>query len=1081
MTPLLLGDTWDGLAAKLLDPQSPLAPWWGHFSRLGRTEPVWYSPYTVLTAALTGEAADIARARQAFLRFVALQAEGEASIDAQYHTHVVTAPLGRWAIFYDWIADRGWFSAAEDRQVRDYLLHFGNLFALQHVQSRRLDFDNQVLANAFGATAVGYVLGYKRGDSALARRMYHSGLAALQMLLARIPAGGYSGEGSTYQEHVVAPLTLLSALLVEEITGVALVRGETPVARAIREMLALSYDMIGPNGLLPAWDDHGFQPATNKMVLAYQARLTGDPRPLAAIRDLHLWYRPTMPAWEIDDRLWTLVWWPMALESAPAFHAAPWLREEIGGALVDQSRGLRLFQYWDQCYGVPFSGRAQVDPNAITLEAFGSPLLVDGNGTLDPALAPVPTAPVLAYIGERTRASVGEYLFSAWGVRSTEDELTRMAMNGSVSGANALILDGESWYVPLAARQGHGEALHAHGELQVLRSDATAIYRDRYDVSAVTRASMLVAGRYLLISDRVRAATPHAITWQAFLRRHVVQDGACVRVETPELVRCDLIPLQAGTWNVTPVSGYPKNLDAGESARAQFTVPASADARLDMALLPQVGYRVVEDLTAGWERTVAGEVTAVSLTSAYLSDSMASPESPRIYRRRVAVDQVADRRLYFSLDIAGVGIRLLVNGVEVVPTMAQARGIWPESSTYLPLFFDLSAAVREGDNLLELIAPYFHGESVCGSARLCEAIALPAIEVQCVGEDAFTVTVGAERDDLLVERTQGCAPWLDGETDARYAVRSAAGTVTACAVTRLQLDGLSVQSTCPLDLYWSPDGASLSALPLGAHVTLGWAGGEVQIEAHGALQIVYQGDRPYPLTLDIAADQQVLANGIRVHAADGQPHRAHPVVLSPNTMAPVLPTSAEAVYRLAEVAGVRAGEVLMEALRADEWTVQLAAADVIGRLGLVAAVPALLALFTAAETELPYPPLRKCWQGSKMLRGSTDEGPDPDLPLPLGVKRWRLKRAVVTALGKVGDSRAVAPLEAALLRCDDFFPVLSQLAVALGRLGAPSSLPVLEGCGHHAEVNLRYHAQLAAALLRGEIERAAFEAQVGAV
>ncbi|MHB9023058.1 MAG: HEAT repeat domain-containing protein [Armatimonadota bacterium] len=1081
--PLLVGDTWDGIAGKLQGPRSALAPQWQHFIRLSRSDPEWYAPYTVLTAVLTKDAEDCARARQAFLRFVELQAEGEISIDAQYHTHVVTAPLGRWAIYYDWIADLGWFSPAEDRRVREYLLHFGNIFALQHVQSRRLEFDNQVLANAFSATAVGHVLGYKRGDSALARRMYHSGLAALQIMLARIPAGGYSGEGSTYQEHVVAPLTLLSALLIEEITGVAMLRGETPVARSIQEMLALAYDTMGPSGLLPAWDDYGFQAATNKMVLTYLARLTQDPRPLAAIRDLHLWYRPTLPAWELDDRLWTLLWWPATMNAAvPSFQAAPWMRPEICGALVDQPRQLRLFQYWDRCYGVPFSGRAQVDPNAITLEAFGSPILVDGNGELDPALAPVPTASVLTYIGERTRASVGEYFFSAWGVRSTEEELTRRAMSGSVSCANALILDGESWYVPLSPVQGHGEALHAHGELQVLRSDATAIYRDRYDVSAVTRTSVLVKGQYLLVSDRVCAATPHQVTWQAFLRRQVTHDSLRMTVETPELVHCDLIPLQPGTWALAPVSNYPKNLDEGKSVRTQFTVPASCDVRLDMALLPQLGYQIVEDITDGWECTIAGKVSTVSLTSAYLNDPMEAPETPRTYRRQVIVERAASRELYLNLGIASSELRVLVNGVAIAPTATQTRGIWQESSTYLPFFFDLSSALREGGNEITLIAPYFHGETICGPARLCEPLTVSPVGVQRTGEDTFSITVGTEHDELIVERTQRCAPWLDGETDARYAVRSAAGAVTACAVTRLQLPGgVSFQSSCPLDFCWSQERASLSALPRGALVTLQWEGGDVRIKAHGALQIVYHGHHTYPLALDIEPEQQVLVNGVCMHAADGMPHRAHSVLLSPVAAAPSAPIVAEEVYRLAEVYGAQAGDMLVDALRSDDWTVQLAAADVIGELGLTQAVPMLLTLFAEAEAEIPYPPLRKCWRGSKRLRLSNDEGSDPDLPMPIGVKRWRVKRAVVTALGKLGDQRAVVPLEQALLRCDDFFPVQSQLAVALGRLGASSSIAVLERCLHHAEVNLRFHAQLSYALLCGELDPQIFEAQVGSV
>ncbi len=113
-----------------------------------------------------------------------------------------------------------------------------------------------------------------------------------------------------------------------------------------------------------------------------------------------------------------------------------------------------------------------------------------------------------------------------------------------------------------------------------------------------------------------------------------------------------------------------------------------------------------------------------------------------------------------------------------------------------------------------------------------------------------------------------------------------------------------------------------------------------------------------------------------------------------------------------------------------------------------------------------------------MLRNPSDEeGLEPELPMPISVKRWRVKRAVITALGRIGDQRAVAPLEKALVRCNDFFPVTSQLAVALGRLGSPTSIPILETFLHHAEVNTQVHARMSLRLLNGEIDRATFEAQ----
>jgi HEAT repeat protein len=90
-----------------------------------------------------------------------------------------------------------------------------------------------------------------------------------------------------------------------------------------------------------------------------------------------------------------------------------------------------------------------------------------------------------------------------------------------------------------------------------------------------------------------------------------------------------------------------------------------------------------------------------------------------------------------------------------------------------------------------------------------------------------------------------------------------------------------------------------------------------------------------------------------------------------------------------------------------------------------------------------------------------------------------VKRAVVCALGKLGDLRAVAPLEAAMIRCTDFFPVTSVLPIALARLGSPSSIPILERHTQHAELNTRLHARLGLALLKGEIDRATFEDRVG--
>lgn len=1079
-TPLLMKCTLDELRAKLKDPASPLAPWWQHMLTLARRDPVWFSPYTMLAAAVTNDATYRKLAHDNLMRFVELAAEGEISNDAQYHTHVTAAPVGRWAVFYDWVADMGILSKQEDTAFRQAMLDHALLFPLQHLQSRVKSFDNQIFSNAFAGATIGYVFGIKRGDNALARELFSRGLMWLQELVGRLPDGGYSPEGSTYHEQVVLPLTVLGASFIEEVTGLPVFeKGLPPLHRPVDLLLKTSCRMIGPAGLLPAWDAYGFQAASIKCGLVCLARRTRDPNPLAIIRDLGMWYRTAHPAWEIDDRLWTLVWWPADLTIPAAAEFRPWLVPEIAGSLQSREGHTRLFQYWDECGGVPSSGRSKVDPNAVTLEAFDSPILLDGAGRPDNKVLPLPLEAIAAYIGERTIESVQEYVFSAWRGKITREQAVEMAMNGSVGMANALVFDKESWYVPLAPRHGKGECLHVAGPLQVVRSNSTVYYTDRYDVSRVTRSSILVHGRYGLVSDRVIAKSPHALTWQAFLREEAKVDGDHVTIHTPEQVRCDVIPLQAGGLVLTPIPGYPTHLAEGRSVRVEHTVASGSDVRIDVALVPQTCLDLVADLTDGWKRDVAGASSAVSLVDAYLSDPGTQQDKPRRFQRTVALKPVAGSRYFVSANMGGKGLSLTVNGKTFEPN-TPSRGIWTESVVFLPRFFDITSAVKPGDNTFVFEAPYFHGESVRGPIRLCREQATQPVKAERVGKDTFRVRIGKETDDLLVDRETGVGPWAGGETDARYAVLTADGTVAAADVMTLSLpNGLRLRSQAPCDLVWKSGQVELSHLTGNCQVEVVWKEGHLAVESSGMLAVAYSGKASVKLTLQLPQPRTLSING-RTPGLRGGPGDETVVLDLAPAVPPAghMPASAEDVYALAQACGASAAKLFIDALKSPDWRVQMAAADMTGRFGLRDAVPALLELFTESEKELPYPPLTKWWVWSKMLRGPDREvGPDPTLPMPIAVKRWRVRRAVITALGRIGDHRAVAPIEKALTRCDDFFPVTSQLAVALGRLGSPSSIPVLQRNYHHAEYNTQVHSRLSLALLKGEIDRAAFEAQ----
>jgi hypothetical protein len=67
--------------------------------------------------------------------------------------------------------------------------------------------------------------------------------------------------------------------------------------------------MIGsPGSLLAPWDHYGWQRKINLAAIAYWAAATGQ---TAALADaVTVWDRKTYIAWNNDDRMWALIYWP---------------------------------------------------------------------------------------------------------------------------------------------------------------------------------------------------------------------------------------------------------------------------------------------------------------------------------------------------------------------------------------------------------------------------------------------------------------------------------------------------------------------------------------------------------------------------------------------------------------------------------------------------------------------------------------------------------------------------------------------------------------------------------------------------
>lgn len=325
-------------------PSVQLDDMWSHFCLLARNNPCWLSAYSVLAWLVTDDELYRESAREHFLSLARNTDLGLVSDEVQTHTHTATAPLTHTMVFFDWIYGTGLLTPEEEKFFAEKLLDFACQTALVQLQGRARAFDNQILANAAGATFTGFVIGRRFGMHGQVRQLYETGHQWLIDQLGRLASDCYSLEGSTYHELIVLPLITLSTAFLEEVDGIAVyeqgLNGGTPA----RDWLITYEKMIGESGLLPGWDQYGVMRASVKLPLAYRSFRDSCPIPLAKISITDMWYPLCLSTWEMVDRLWALIWWNDNLEIPSVAIQQDWMNKQIGGALHDSKTRARVFQ-----------------------------------------------------------------------------------------------------------------------------------------------------------------------------------------------------------------------------------------------------------------------------------------------------------------------------------------------------------------------------------------------------------------------------------------------------------------------------------------------------------------------------------------------------------------------------------------------------------------------------------------------------------------------------------------------------------------------------------------------------------------
>jgi hypothetical protein len=558
---------------------------WSSVRRRAQAAPERYPWFCPFVALVTGAEQDLESARRVIRDYVATFDAQGFGMGLQFHFWCFAFPHARWSLYFQWLQSLNAWAPAEADAIQAALLDFQyvNFFYGMRTKPEPECVDNQTMSLCYSNALLGHLFG---ASSAIARRIMRDGLRRLPDVIGGIPPSGYTGEGSTYMDHVVGPSIPFVVELLEAAEGGDWFSRALPPhggsAEAVARMIAREWM---PNGLYLPWDHYGYGWPTRSCI-AYGAHRTGDPLFLTLLERAN-WSKDSSVGWGFDDLIWALTWWPETRTSPHEACAASWCAPEEGAALVSRDRELYLMQMWDAAAPTPI--RAHVNPNALVLSAYGSPLTIDG----------VAEKSCTAFHYDDTWIALKNMTFttqrSNYGI-------------GCAGGHGVLLVDGWESMRPMSDYP-QARLLDYDETVPTVATDVTPIYSERWpDTRRVARRSTLVDDRFWLIEDLAAFADEHEVVSRWYLRPDAQPADRGVVIKTAEGVRLHLWPLLGpDAHTVVPVPGYPERLD-GASLQVDFRQRGRACRWLWLAW-PEHTRRVALDCADGWQ--VAADPGAV--------------------------------------------------------------------------------------------------------------------------------------------------------------------------------------------------------------------------------------------------------------------------------------------------------------------------------------------------------------------------------------------------------------------------------------------------------------------------------------
>ncbi len=545
----------------------------------------WFVPFVAL---VTHDPADIAAAKRQIFNYISTFDGQEFGMGLHFHFWCFSFPHARWCLYFKWLDALGAWTNEERLQIQEALTlwQFNNFFSGMRMKTEPECVDNQSLSLCYSNALFGRLFGDSQEVGAIARRVSRDGFRRLPDMLGGFPPSGYSGEGSTYMDHVVGPAIPFVVELLEAQNGGDWFNRVLPPnggsAASVLRMVACEWM---PNGLTLPWDHYGYGFPV-RSAIAYGAFRTGESFYFDLLEKAANWGFDASIGWGYDDIAWSLIWWPEDRPKSTGKMFSSWAEKEVGGAIVSDNGDLYLMQMWDES-SPKMPIRAHVNPNAIVLAAYGSPLTIDGVATKENE----------DFNYADTWVDRGGMSFQA--VRSNYGV-------GCAGAHNVLLVDGwEGMRADSLYHQGALEEFNA--DTGLLSADVTPIYQEKWpDTLCVRRRSRLCEQRFWLIEDLAAFTEPHRVTSRWFFRPDVISTENGILVETAEGVRLHLLPLLGpDEKEIKTILNYPDRLDF-ESRQVDFHQDNFVCRWLWLAF-PAATRTEYADLTEGW-RAVGDEL-----------------------------------------------------------------------------------------------------------------------------------------------------------------------------------------------------------------------------------------------------------------------------------------------------------------------------------------------------------------------------------------------------------------------------------------------------------------------------------------